>query len=178
METWDQTDTVMQAVGADFHRRLQRIAKEAALEVTRKSRVLGLTSDQQSQALGMMVAAFTLPLPSKNQVALDIMMSLLIRTRNLPVRIQKISEEDVDLEPMVIGMANWARQVLLPALLETYQSVLDKYAPRIPQATQGRIKAHQAFDFLRKSFRQVLTVNSSWFEDGELLRRVVRTLPI
>lgn len=74
--------------------------------------------------------------------------------------------------------AAWARMGMMPALLQGYKGALQKQVRKVPRATGRRVKKDQAFNFLRKAFRQILDLRSRWFTDGELLRRIVRMMPI
>ena len=93
---------------------------------------------------------------------------------NVPDEI--VTDSAVDATTRHMGV--WALRSMYPALLQAYQASLNAHASAVPKATGGKVSPDNAVEFLRLSFRQILSLSSRKFTNGELLRRVVRVLPI
>ena len=120
---------------------------------------------------------------AQEQKAFSLLVSILVRTGTMPKYEKSFSIEDDTATNSAIDviarhMGQWARRTMHPLLIHAYQNAINSQVAAVPAATNGLVSSGDAFDFLRKSFRQILSIRSRMFRDGELLRRVVRALPI
>ena len=111
------------------------------------------------------------------------MVFIMDRTGTMPAYQSALQvADDLRLESAVdalaLHMALWAARSMYPALLMAYKEAIKSQEKLVLKLTGGRVKKGDEFEFLRLAFRQVLSLQSSMFRDGELLRRVVRLLPI
>lgn len=84
---------------------------------------------------------------------------------------------DDAVDAVALHMATWAGRSLTPALVIGYYGILDKWAAKVPEATGGKVHSLIGREYLDYLFREILTLQSALFDDGELVRRVVRFIP-
>jgi len=177
-------DALMQGVAKALDRHLANIGKSAVREiVTVANRIsvdpVGLPYVFWALATKTGLPSFT----TKGQQAFNLMIDIMERTDVMPnydsaFAVPEDLAVDSAVDVIAKHMAVWSLRVMYPALLQVYQGSLNAHANAVPKATGGQVSPENAVEFLRRSFRQVLSLSSRKFRDGELLRRVVRILPI
>ena len=177
-------DTLMQGVGQRLDRNLTKIGKEAYKELLSLANKAGIPSDALPYVLWVLDSNAGLPhLPQKEGKALQMAMDVMRRTGWLPHYSSAFTvvdnlQIDQAIDKLSRNLGTWSLRSMYPEILKAYQDALKSQVKAVPKATQGRVAPQDAFNFLRLSFRQVVTIDSSMFRDGELLRRVVRLLPL
>lgn len=84
---------------------------------------------------------------------------------------------DAAVDAVAQQLANWSMRTLRPALMVDYYHILKKYEAKVPEATSGKVRAADGVDYLDRVLREVVTLRSSMFRDGEFLRRVLQFIP-
>jgi hypothetical protein len=123
-----------------------------------------------------------LPALGNRKEGFDLVISILTRTGTMP-NYQRSFNPDPDpvvddaVDAVAQNLAVWASRTMKPAMMVDYLQVLGKHKSKVPEITQGRVSEDGGIDYINQVFREILTLRSSMFADGELLRRVVRYIP-
>ncbi len=177
-------DALMQGVAKVLDAKLVGIGHAAVREITTEANRQGVGANDLAYVFWALASQSGLPkMPKQVQAAFDLMVVILTRSKTMPnygsaFRVTDSMEVEAATDAVAMHMGTWARTVMFPALFHAYKAALTSQVKAVPAATGNRVRPEVAFDFLRKSFRQVLDISSRKFRDGELLRRVVRILPI
>jgi len=174
----------MQGVAKALDAELINIGHAAVREIVAKANDQGVSAKALPYIFWALATKSGLPrLNKQQQTAFDLMVTLMARSGTMPNYSSTFAiPDDLTIDAAVDAVARhmgaWAMRTMYPSLLQGYQAALTSQTRAVPKATDGRVRAEVAFDFLRTAFRQVLDISSRKFRDGELLRRVVRVLPI
>ncbi len=177
-------DALMLGVGRALDAKLTDLGKAAVREIVTAANRLGVPPDHLPYVFWALATKAGLPkLGQKESEALDMMVTVLDRTGTMPSYSSAFSVADdlgtdAAIDQLAKHMATWSLRTLYPGLLQGYKDALNSQVKAVPKATNGQVKDKDAFNFLRLAFRQIVNINSRMFRDGELLRRVVRLLPI
>ena len=175
-------ESLIKAVGKDFMGLLKTQGVAAVREATTAGLKRGLKSDQLSYLFWALSSPNTLPNMGSRQKVFNLMLNILDRTGTMPdyqrsFRAVKDPEVDDVVDAVALHMSQWAARTMAPALVLGYYRTLSRHANKVPEATEGAVQALSGSDYLNFTFREMLTIRSAWFDDGELLRRVVRFIP-
>jgi len=177
-------DALMLGVAKVLDEQLTSLGKAAVREIVTFTNQLGVLPDHLPYLFWALATDSGLPsLGSKEKAAFDTMVTILDRTDTMPKYSSAFSlvddlTTDAAVDATTRHMGSWALKTMYPGLLKSYQMALQSQVKKVPKATDRQVPKGREFDFLRKTFRQVLSLRSRMFRDGELLRRVVRLLPI
>ena len=179
-------DAIMKGIGKDMMPQLKDIGRMAVQEIVSEANRFHVPAEHLPYIFwSMAVHQDFLSSLGRLQKVFALMIDIMARTGVMPnyQRAFKIPDDeagiatDVTIEPLAKHMGMWAARAMAPALIKVYYDILVKWAPKVPSATEGDVSVKDGFAYLDGVFREVLTLSSSWFEDGELLRRVVRFIP-
>jgi hypothetical protein len=177
-------DALMLGVAKALDAGLVDIGKSAVREIVIEANRLGVPPDDLPYVFWALNTKAGLPkLDAKQQQALDMMLTIMNRTGvmpNYPSAFKPTDNLATDSAVDVVArhMGAWALRTMYPALLQAYRAALQSQVRYVTKLTNGQVKKGNEFEFLRLAFRQILSLQSRMFRDGELLRRVVRILPI
>lgn len=172
-------DTLVKNVGSSLMEGLRNLGRAAVNVVTREATRQGLSPDDLPYVWW---ALATKTVATTRSADFDFLLDILTRTGTMPnysagFLVPDDLTVDEALGPIGQAIKKWAEKALRKGLLRAYQAALKSQVSLVPRATGGAVGADKAALFLHRAFSQILTTNSRWFEDGELLRRVVRSLP-
>jgi hypothetical protein len=177
-------NALMEGVGKALDSKLTDIGHAAVREIVTQGNHLSVNPKHLPYVFWALANNAGLPrLGQKEQKAFDLMISIMARTGTMPPyqgSFQPGSDDATDsaIDATATYMGRWAMRTMFPALLTAYKAALTSQVRDVPRATNGQVSQAKAFDFLRFAFRSTVDISSSMFRDGELLRRVVRVLPI
>jgi len=177
-------DILMLGVGKSLDAHLAEVGKAAVREIVTEANRLGVGPNMLPYVFWALATKAGLPrMGQKEFAALDLMVFIMERTGTMPayrgaLQVADDPATDSATDSLALHMATWSLRSMYPALLTSYKAALKSQEKLVPKLTNGQVKKGDEFEFLRKSFRQVLSLQSSMFRDGELLRRVVRLLPL
>lgn len=175
-------EDLMKALGNDLMPVLKAHGNAAVREVVTEAHRLGIGPDDLPYAFWALAAQQNLPDMGARQKVFTLMIDIMARTGTMPAyqKALKVTDSatlDYAVDKLADHMATWAARNLLPFLMLNYVKILNKYAPKVPVATKGQVPASNGVAYLNSAFREILTLRSAWFDDGELLRRAVRFIP-
>lgn len=175
-------ETLMKAIGKDMMDLLLSQGRAAVREVVTEANKYRVSADDLPYVFWVLASQHELPDMGPRQRVYNLMLDIMSRTGAMPnyQRAFKVAEDpatDEAADKVAVHLSYWAAKQMAPALLVGYSKILSKYQNAVPEATGGQVSAVVGVDYLDSTFRQILTLRSSWFADGELLRRVVRFLP-
>jgi hypothetical protein len=174
---------LMRVIGKDMMALLKEQGRAAVREVVIAANRQGVEADDLPYAFWALASSGTeLPSFGLRQKIYSLMIDIMARTGVMPNyqrAFKPVDSQSVDeaVDAVALHMSMWAAKVLAPALIIGYYTVLDRWAPKVPEATGGKVHALLGRDYLDHLFREILTLRSAMFDDGELIRRVVRFIP-
>lgn len=173
----------MQGVASSLQSGLHELGQAAVREIVIQANRLSVNPDHLPYVFWALATGAGLPSLGSDQKLYDLAIMVMARTGTMPNYASGFTVVDdlaTDSAVNVLAkhMGSWARKTLMPGLLRAYQKALQSQVKSVPRATNNAVGKDNAFEFLRRAFPQVLTMRSRMFDDGELLRRVVRVLPI
>lgn len=177
-------DALMQGVAKALDTKLVGVGHAAVREIVTTANRLSVDPNDLPYVFWALATKAGLPRIGKKELAaLDLMVTIMVRSGTMPnyqsaFNVTTSIATDSAVDVLAPHMATWAQRVMYPTLLQAYRDALTTQVKAVPAATNGKVPKDKAFDFLRLAFRQVLDLSSRKFRDGELLRRVVRILPI
>lgn len=177
----EATDALVKAVGKNLMPHLDKVGRSAVDWVTKEANRKGLSPDLLPYIWWSLKTKSGLPDLDKPDY--NLLFDILHRRRLMPDHsrgffIPEDLNDEAHVRDIALGLEKWSRKVMRPMLLRGYQQALKSQAAKVPKAMEGRVPKGKEMAFLRMVFAKMLTMNSRWFEDGELLRRVVRSLPV
>jgi len=177
-------NALMEGVGKALDSKLTDIGHAAVREIVGQGNHLSLDPTMLPYVFWAIATGSGLPrMGTKEQKAFDMMKTIMVRTGTMPPYQSAFNMADdlsVDsaVDAIATYMGRWSLRTMFPAILMAYKAALTSQVRNVPKATNGQVSSDKAFDFLRFLFRSTVDISSSMFRDGELLRRVVRLLPI
>jgi len=174
----------MKGVARVLNGKLVDIGNAAVREIVTFSNSLNVNPDHLPYVFWALATKTGLPPMNKKRLqAFTLMVDIMDRTETMPNWKSSMGvPDDITIDPIVDTVADhmglWAVRVMLPLMLDGYMKALKSQVKAVPKATSGRVPKGNEVEFLRKVFRQILSIKSSMFDRGELLRQVVRVLPI
>jgi len=173
----------VKSVAKDLMPLLKKQGRAAVREVVIEANKQGVVADNLPYVFWALASTDTeLPSFGPRQKIYTLMIDIMARTGAMPnyqrafKRVDDLAVDDA-VDAVAVHMSMWAARNLAPALITGYYGILDKWADKVPEATGGKVLALVGRDYLDHLFREILTLRSAWFEDGELVRRVVRFIP-
>lgn len=175
-------ESLVKALGKDLMPLLKSQAQAAVREISLEGNRRGMGLSQMPYLFWALFTQKELPDLGSRQRYFQVMLDMMVRTGVVPnyqknFKVPDDPEIDTAVDAVVQHMGTWAVRTMLPALLAGYMRVLSAHAPKVPAVTNGEVPASNGVGYLNTLFREILTLRSAWFDDGELLRRVVRLLP-
>lgn len=175
-------EDLMKALGHDLMPVLKAQGYAAVREVVTEANRLGVTADDLPYAFWALATQKGLPDMGARQRVFTLMIDIMARTGTMPayqkaIKVTDSETLDYTVDKLADHMATWAARSLLPFLMANYVRILNKHADKVPQATGGQVPVSNGVAYLNNAFREILTLRSAWFDDGELLRRAVRFIP-
>jgi hypothetical protein len=177
-------DDLMLGVGKALDAALVDVGRAGVREIVTGANRLGVDPNDLPYVFWALNSKSGLPrLGAKEQKAFDMMFMIMSRTGTMPNYSSSFTPSDnlatdAAIDVLAPQLGTWALRVMYPSLLSGYRAALKTQERKVPRATNNRVSKSNAFDFLRKTFRYAVSLKSSMFRDGELLRRIVRLLPI
>jgi len=176
-------EVLMKDVGSALESKLHSLGQAAVREIVTQANRLSVDPDHLPYVFWALATQAGLPSLGKDQKLFDLTMMVMSRSGAMPNYQSSFSvvddfATDSAVNTLAKHMGKWARQTMIPGLLRGYQEALTSQVKNVPRATNNTVKKKDAFEFLRRAFPQVLTMRSRMFNNGEMLRRVVRVLPI
>lgn len=173
---------LMLALGRDMLPAIKKVAQAAVREVVITANRNGVQPDELPYVFWALVSQKELPDQGPRQKYFQVVLDIMTRTGALPNYSRAFSvpprlEVDTATDQVATHMGIWAVKDMLPALMVAYLKILHTYASKVPEATEGAVPSSRGAGYLNEAFREVLSLRSSLFEDGELLRRVLRIIP-
>ena len=175
---------LLEGVSKALNARLVDIGRAAVREITTAGNRIGTNPDHMPYVFWALATNTGLPSMGKKQYAAYLLMvDIMEETGTMPnwksaFNVPNSIFADVGVDALATYMGRWAFSTMIPMVLHAYKDALLSQVKNVARATDGRVSPGDEFDFLRLLFRQVLTIKSSMFNNGGLLRRVVRALPI
>jgi len=174
---------LMMGVAKVLNVKLVDIGRAAVREVVTSSNRLGVGPDNLPYVFWTLTTNQRASTGKKQVAAYLLMMEILERTGTMPnwqsaFNVPDDIFTDFIVDKVVRHMGVWALSTMSPMLFHAYRAALDSQVKNVLKATDGNVKAGDEFDFLRLAFRQVLSIKSSRYDNGNLLRQVVRFLPL
>lgn len=182
MKVGSNEEGLIKALGKDLMPNIKSQAQAAVREIIAEGNRRGVEPSQMPYLFWALATQRELPDLGGRQRYFQVMIDMMTRTGVLPnyqknFRVPDDLGLDDAVDAVAQHMATWAVRSMLPALLAGYMRVLSVYASKVPAATDGVVPASNGVGYLNALLREILTLRSAWFDDGELLRRVVRLLP-
>lgn len=173
---------LVKSIGADMMPIIKTTASSTVREIILTGNKRGVPLAQMPYLFWALDNQQSLPDLGNLQPYYQLMIDMMDRTGVMPDYQKKFSLPDdsgVDsaVDAVALDMAKWALRTMLPALSAGYVRVLGSHVSKVHEVTQGRVPVKNGPAYLNTLFRQILNMRSIWFEDGELLRRVMRLLP-
>jgi len=175
-------EDLMRSIGADMLPVLKEQGRASVREIVMAANRLGIQADDMPYAFWALATQKGLPDFGPKQKVSTLMIDIMARTGTMPayqkaLKVPDSGTLDEAVDKLADHMATWAARNILPYLMANYVKILNKYASKVPQATNGQVPASNGVAYLNNAFREILTLRSTWFDDGELLRRAVRFIP-
>lgn len=175
-------NTLMTDIGHALMPILKDQGKVAVREIVIEANRAGVSSEDMSYIFWALATDKGLPDQGPRHKVFQVMLDIMARTGVMPnyqraFQIPESTDTDLAVDTIALHMGMWAARTMLPALTTEYVKVLMRVAHKVPEATDGDVPVSNGVAYLNHVFREVLTLRSSMFEDGELLRRVLRIIP-
>ena len=184
MHLWagEDPEALVKAIGRDLMLYLKEQGRTAAREIVMEANRQRVSPEDLPYVFWVLASQKELPDLRARQKVFTLMIDIMARTGTMPnyqraFRVADDIEVDAAVDKVAVNMALWAAKNMIPFLIHSYLRVLAKYAGKVPAVTGEEVPASNGLGYLNTAFREVLTLRSTWFEDGELLRRVVRFIP-
>lgn len=178
----DVTEVLMKALEHDLMPMIKEQGKAAVREIVMQGNKQGIALAEMPYLFWALANQKELPDLGPRQKVFQVMLDIMVRMGVMPnyqknFKVTNDLEVDAAVDATVQHMGVWAAKDMIPALMVGYYKVLTQHAPKVPSVTKGQVPASNGVGYLNALLREILTLRSAWFDDGELLRRVVRLLP-
>ena len=178
----DAIEALMKSLGQDLMPVLKEQGKAAVREIVMQGLRQGVALPEMPYLFWALANQAELPDLGPRQKMFQVMLDIMTRTGVMPnyhknFKVRDNLDVDAAVDAVARHMGVWAAKDMIPALMVGYFKVLTQHASKVPSVTNGQVPASNGVGYLNTLFREVLTLRSAWFDDGELLRRVVRLLP-
>lgn len=175
-------EALVKLLGKDMMSFLQDQGRAALREIVTTANKEGVKANQLPYVFWALANQSGLPNLGPRQKAFTLMLDILTRTGVMPDYqrgFQAVDDARLDevVDLVAQHMSVWAAKTMAVELVLGYYKLQVKHESKVPEATNGKIPAVVGATYLDRVFREILTLRSAWFEDGELLRRVVRFIP-
>lgn len=175
-------EDLIRAIGNALMPVLKIQGQASVHEIVAVANRLGIQADELPYAFWTLATQKGLPNLGPRQKVFTLMIDIMDRTGTMPAyqkafQVPDNATLDDAVDKLADHMAIWAVKQLLFSLTRSYIGILSKFAPDVPQVTDGQVPASNGVAYLNAAFREILTLRSAWFDDGELLRRAVRLIP-
>lgn len=175
-------EELIKTVGRDLMPVLKAQGQASVREIVTEANKHHVAPDDLPYVFWALANPKVLPDLGPRQKGYQLVIDIMARTGTMPAyqrAFKAVDDAAVDdaVDAVAQHMATWAYKDMLPYLMGAYVKVLSKYAGKVSEATGGQVPTSNGVAYLNRTFREILTLRSSWFEDGELLRRAVRFIP-
>ena len=173
-------EDLVKAVGRDYMVILRGVGRAAVKEIATEVRRRSIPSTDWPYIFWALTAQKGLPDLGPRQRVFAVAMDIMVRTGAVPsARFQVADDPLVDeaIDGLAEHMGVWAARNLLPEVLVGLAQCMLRYAPKVPEATDGEVPEKNGLTYLKRIFPQIVLMRTSWFEDAALITRVLNILP-
>lgn len=179
----EQRDNLMRTLGKTFEKFLVKQSPIVFARVQKEMQVQGVPSRYLNYFVWSLGDSTSWPGMSKTEKYCLRLMADCLAIGNYGLGSLQIPEDEdlynveLAISSALTMLAVWARRTWFVQVLRHWLFLLKKYAPQVPDVTEGRVPMKRAVTWLDRSFFRILTTHLGWFIHGYLILDIVSVIP-